>query len=122
MDPAGPNWYTNSNRLVRTDALYVEAIHTNGGNLPNLGIGTALGDADFYANGGTIQPGCGIDVTCSHERAWQLFVSTVYYNRLYGRGCNNMFQVTTNTCNGDSLIMGGWVLSKNRYVTRGFFF
>ena len=47
-------------RLEPTDAQYVELIHTNGGS---LAFHEPMGDADFYPNGGSKQPGCGIDLT-----------------------------------------------------------
>lgn len=54
-------------RLAVGDADYVEVVHTNGG-FGNAGIGTSIGDADFFPNGGSSQPGC-ITSTCSHVRA-----------------------------------------------------
>lgn len=110
LDPAGPLWNLNSNRLRASDAVYVEAIHTNGGTV-GLGIGSPIADADFFPNGGNSQPGC-ITPICSHNRAWELFASTVTYNHLSGRLCSNMAQVTLNTCRGATLSMGNDSLNK----------
>ena len=56
MDPAGPLFEktTNEVRIDRTDATFVDIIHTNGGNEDTgfLGINAAVGHADFYPNGG----------------------------------------------------------------------
>lgn len=59
LDPAGPSWNGKKaeERLSPDDAVFVDAIHTDG-NL--LGYGNRLADADFYPNGGTSQNGCGI--------------------------------------------------------------
>ncbi|ESP04917.1 hypothetical protein LOTGIDRAFT_96166, partial [Lottia gigantea] len=66
LDPAGP-LFANSKpdqRLDKSDAKFVDIIHTNDGNL--VGIISAfgwkknspLGHVDFYPNGGSKQPGC----------------------------------------------------------------
>ena len=60
MDPAGPK-FTNEEkdfRLDESDASYVDVIHTNAGF---LGTNQRVGDIDFYPNGGSHQPGCGIN-------------------------------------------------------------
>jgi pimeloyl-ACP methyl ester carboxylesterase len=63
LDPAGP-YFENTDPIVRldpTDAIYVDAIHTDGtANLAlGLGLMQPVGHADFYPNGGKDQPGCG---------------------------------------------------------------
>lgn len=60
LDPAGPLFTTPlivsaDNRLASTDANFVQAIHTNANA---FGAGICLGDADFWANGGILQPVC----------------------------------------------------------------
>lgn len=57
LDPAGPLFSVNKvdKRLDRTDADYVQIIHTDGGH---FSIKYPIGHADFYPNGGTEQPGC----------------------------------------------------------------
>jgi len=100
MDPAGP-YYTNMPSFVRldeTDAVFVDAIHTDADSIFLLGYGSemAMGNIDFYPNSGHDQPGCdpvsiGIDmikpgdyidddrqlVVCSHDRAIALMRDTV---------------------------------------------
>lgn len=42
--------------MTRTDAKFVDVIHTDGGV---FGFPTAIGHADFFPNGGVaLQPGC----------------------------------------------------------------
>lgn len=60
LDPAGPLFtfpvvVTPENRLVSTDANFVQVIHTAANS---LGTQICLGDADFWANGGEFQPIC----------------------------------------------------------------
>jgi pancreatic triacylglycerol lipase len=61
LDPAGPLFSERNpdGRLDAGDANYVEALHTNGPTLliVGAGIGRVIGHADFFANGGTSQPG-----------------------------------------------------------------
>jgi hypothetical protein len=49
----GPNIFAR--RLEKTDALYVECLHTS---TDCYGVYQAFCDADFYANYGKNQPGC----------------------------------------------------------------
>lgn len=58
LDPAGPgfNYKSADQRLSEDDAVFVEAIHTDG-NV--LGYGERLAHADYFPNGGVAtQPGC----------------------------------------------------------------
>ncbi|XP_034830230.1 pancreatic lipase-related protein 2-like [Maniola hyperantus] len=110
LDPAGPLWYGNSNCLKPSDAVYVEAIHSDA-SIVGLGIALPVADADFFPNGGTNQPGCP-NLFCNHNRAWELFAATVTFNNLVANRCANMIQVVTNTCRGDKLHMGNDVLNK----------
>lgn len=111
LDPAGPLWNYNSNRLRPSDGVYVEAIHTDGGT-GGLGIGSAIANADFFPNGGNSQPGC-ISSLCNHNRACELFAATVTYNHLIGRQCSSTLQVSLNTCTGSRLNMGNDILNKS---------
>jgi pancreatic triacylglycerol lipase len=80
LDPAGPLFSTRdpSGRLDAGDADYVEVIHTNGPTLliVGAGIGSPIGHADFWPNGGTSQPGC-LTNTCSHGRAVDFYGKTL---------------------------------------------
>ncbi|XP_035684787.1 pancreatic triacylglycerol lipase-like isoform X1 [Branchiostoma floridae] len=86
-------------RLDPSDAMFVDAIHTDGESILALGFGMsqAVGHLDFYPNGGSEQPGCEqsildfiiseglIDgskyfVTCNHKRASRLFIESISSN------------------------------------------
>ena len=64
LDPAGP-LFTNVGdarfRLDKSDAKYVDVIHTDmppKGGLLGFGMRKEAGHADFFPNGGVRQPGC----------------------------------------------------------------
>lgn len=108
LDPAGPLWNNNANRLNPNDGVYVEAIHTDG---DSLGIGSAVANADFFPNGGNSQPGC-LTSLCNHNRAWEYFGATVSYNHLIGNECSSTLQITLNICRGRAFHMGNDLLNK----------
>ncbi|CAK1601790.1 unnamed protein product [Parnassius mnemosyne] len=109
LDPAGPRWAGNSNALNRNAGQYVESIHTDG---RILGIMNAISDADFYPNGGrNPQPGCRTS-SCSHDRAPELFASSVRTNHFVGRLCPNINEAELSTCNGAAFNMGNAVMNK----------
>ncbi|KAF4528403.1 hypothetical protein B566_EDAN013339, partial [Ephemera danica] len=60
LDPAGPLFHYNitSQRLDKTDAIFVDVIHTCT-NI--LGFPLSIGHIDFYPNSGKGQLGCGYD-------------------------------------------------------------
>uniref|UniRef100_H3B4X2 Phospholipase A1 member A n=1 Tax=Latimeria chalumnae TaxID=7897 RepID=H3B4X2_LATCH len=99
LDPAGPS-FTHADvdeRLDPTDAIFVEAIHTDTDSKSkkmNLGIRIPVGHIDYFVNGGKDQPGCSrffssggerhsfigggsIYVICDHMRAVHLYISSV---------------------------------------------
>ncbi|XP_076024800.1 lipase member H [Genypterus blacodes] len=79
LDPAGP-LFTNKppeGRLDPTDAQFVDVLHTD---IDALGFRKPLGHIDFYANGGTDQPGCPKTILggdkyfkCDHQRSVMLY-------------------------------------------------
>ena len=62
LDPAGPGFSVDdtSTRLDKSDAVFVDVIHTDVGRaLSNLGMVEPIGHVDFYPNGRSYrQPGC----------------------------------------------------------------
>jgi len=58
LDPAGPNFQTENieKRLSKTDATFVDVIHTDGSGIKYLGTILPLGTVDFYPNFGCSQP------------------------------------------------------------------
>nr|XP_026494770.1 lipase member H-like [Vanessa tameamea] len=110
LDPAGPLWKGDANRLKKTDARYVEVIHTN---TLMFGYMDPLGDADFYPNGGSFMPGCLISV-CSHSKGYEYMAISVKHNNLNANECNSLNDVRGNRCNGDPYPMGNSDLNKSR--------
>lgn len=78
------NWIDGFEGITRNDAGYVQVIHTDRGR---LGIENRVGHIDFYPNGGSRHPGCGIEtfsaktqynsMRCYHARAWHFYQQTV---------------------------------------------
>lgn len=100
LDPAGPLFSYNeiSWRISELDAKYVECIHTNAGT---LGFTEALGQADYYMNGGQSQPGCGLDLTgsCSHSRSYEYFAESIADNKFMSYSCTDYKSAMKNKCN-----------------------
>jgi Lipase. len=83
LDAAGPLFEncTEEVRIAKSDADFVDGIHTNGGDEREgfCGMHMAYGHADFYPNGGGRQTGCStLDAQCHHMRATELFVDSIY--------------------------------------------
>ncbi|XP_012059377.1 PREDICTED: phospholipase A1-like [Atta cephalotes] len=110
LDPALPGFRSSESgsRISKNDASYVEIIHTNGGW---LGYFTAIGDIDFYPNGGQKQVGCGVDLggSCSHSRSYQYFAESITSHiGFLGRSCDSFSKFKSGLCNNThASIMGG---------------
>ncbi|KAL3042804.1 hypothetical protein OYC64_020680 [Pagothenia borchgrevinki] len=83
LDAAGPQFTGNppEKRLDPTDAQFVDVLHTD---IDGLGFREPLGHIDFYANGGTDQPGCPKTIfsgssyfKCDHQRSVMLFLDSL---------------------------------------------
>jgi hypothetical protein len=108
MDPAGPLFTVadSANRVHHTDAIHVENIVTDGGN---LGFNDPIGHANFYPNWGVNQPGCA-GSTCSHSRVEPLVQHSINMGNVFGATrCRNFADITTRNCvsSGAGRRMGG---------------
>ncbi|XP_057192389.1 phospholipase A1 member A isoform X1 [Triplophysa rosa] len=90
LDPAGPMFKSADpyDRLDSSDALFVEAIHTDS---DYFGISIPVGHVDFFLNGGMDQAGCARSrfasifiyfpvygyVICDHMRALHVYMSSL---------------------------------------------
>ncbi|XP_072118296.1 lipase member H-like isoform X1 [Mobula birostris] len=83
LDPAGPLFRAQKedDRLDPKDALLVEVLHTD---IDALGYRGYLGHIDYYANGGTDQPGCPATIlsgkkymVCDHQRSVYLYINSM---------------------------------------------
>jgi len=104
LDPAGPYFegLSPAARLDPTDAVFVDAIHTDAKHLlPDLGFGMyeTAGHVDFYPNGGKEQPGCDLErftsifteglveearrlVACNHQRAIDFYTASLNHKQI----------------------------------------
>ncbi|CRK90501.1 CLUMA_CG004131, isoform A [Clunio marinus] len=121
LDPAGPLFSVNNSadRLDASDAQYVEAIHTNGGSLGS-GIGAPIAHADFFPNGGSLQPGCFTN-SCHHLRAVAFFIESIETNSFFARRCNSQLQAQLGTCSGEPGAWFGGEPSNFNLTLRGIF-
>lgn len=102
LDPAGP-WYkfqTSSGRLDKTDALFVDCIHTNG---KVMGIGKNIGHVNFHPNGGSAQPACPVlDVLCSHQMSVKYYTQSVLNPKIFcSTKCLDYFDFLSGKCSGN---------------------
>ncbi|XP_078681672.1 pancreatic lipase-related protein 2-like [Branchiostoma floridae x Branchiostoma belcheri] len=76
LDPAGPLFRRAraDNRLDRSDATFVDVIHTD---IFLLGKLKPIGHVDFYPNEGWLQPGCVGHLGCSHGRAHKFYTESI---------------------------------------------
>ncbi|XP_066303786.1 pancreatic triacylglycerol lipase-like [Branchiostoma lanceolatum] len=76
LDPAGPGFRRAcaADRLDRSDAMFVDVIHTD---TLFLGNQKPVGHVDFYPNKGWHQPGCILKFGCSHFRAYKFYTESV---------------------------------------------
>lgn len=108
LDAARPNFDLagTKGRVSKVDADYVEGIHTT--NL--IGVNYDVGDSDFYANDGILQPGCGIDLGqgCSHLRSFKYYAESINHKDFLALKCDNFLEYTLGLCNSNmKAYMGG---------------
>lgn len=150
LDPAQPCFRNtdSSIHLDKTDAPFVDVIHTNGKLLSHLGLGLPepIGHVDFYPNGGKSQPGCiGANeayfgflpipqisiqkAICSHGRSYiyltesLLMTSTSncsFWSHYWDLSYRHIKQIMSEECNKDVCIEMG--IKAENYAQRGTFF
>ncbi|VVC44526.1 Hypothetical protein CINCED_3A001355 [Cinara cedri] len=118
MDPAAYGFeflVVQPKHLNSTDAQFVDVIHSSAGT---FGYVEPIGHVDFYPNGGiTPQPGCmeaflPVDflslVLCSHVRAPQYFVDSIYKSTSFKAvQCSSAEEYTNGLCtNNPTNFMG----------------
>ncbi|XP_018371256.1 PREDICTED: phospholipase A1-like [Trachymyrmex cornetzi] len=109
-DPASPLFGINKceNRLCKSDAKYVEVLHTS-----DFGIQYEIGHADFYFNGGHIQPKCGINIIpCSHTRA-VTYITDMCKNNCGFLGVSNSLSPYPDSNTTDCIIVNCNILQNN---------
>jgi len=111
-DPAGRSFSLENteDRLAPGDAQYVETIVTSGGNIGLMGHS---GHTSFFPNGGTSQPGCGIDFSssCASERSNLFLAESIIQgtSRFFAMNCQSMQEINNGVCtpSGPGRRMGG---------------
>ncbi|XP_046555102.1 pancreatic triacylglycerol lipase-like [Haliotis rubra] len=127
LDPAEPYFidFTDSNRLDKSDAGFVDVIHTDAekfSGVAGFGMKKTCGDIDFYPNGGEDQPGCSDNplgsllggllgghihqatdtVSCSHGRSHRYFIESMKSSscKFTGHTCKDWATYETGNCHG----------------------
>ncbi|XP_074041810.1 uncharacterized protein [Leptinotarsa decemlineata] len=107
LDPAFPMYSISrtDNRLNKGDAKFVQVIHTCAGV---FGFDVALGDADYWPNGGRFQPGCESDFSgaCNHGRSFEFFSESLISGNFYSYKCNSYADFKDENCPGVSSYLG----------------
>lgn len=97
-------------KVKKDDASLVDVIHTSF----TLGLRSALGDVDFYPNGGRQQPGCSTRLgECSHRRAHEYWVESIRSWNFVAVKCEFEFFHSDKKCDSYVLAIMGEHLSKN---------
>ncbi|KAI3385511.1 hypothetical protein SNEBB_003410 [Seison nebaliae] len=117
IDPAGPYFESQSkeNRLSDTDANFVDIIHAD----KYLGIHQAIGNVDFFPNGGKMQPGCwtrrrniNLGPNCSHVRAIQYYISSIRQDCSFvATNCISWDEFKGKDCEGNKKMRMGYFAS-----------
>ncbi|XP_030755493.1 lipase member H-like isoform X2 [Sitophilus oryzae] len=103
LDPALPGFnlgLVEYGKLNKSDALFVDVIHTCAGV---LGYWDPLGHVDIYPNGGVPpQPGCNVIQfykACSHGMSWKIFASSLMRTKPYiASECSTVHDVAKKNC------------------------
>lgn len=84
----------------------MEAIHTNAGL---LGQKVPVAHADFYPNGGILQPDCFDAVICPHIRSYEYFAESINSNKFKAIKCASFSEFCSGVCTnqGGDYHMGG---------------
>lgn len=116
LDPAKPCFSKTEHKLDKSDAEFVQVIHSSAGI---LGLEQPIGHADVYVNGvAGKQPECedrSISFECDHAQAWRLFSASALDDKsLMGKKCGNWSDLVQDKCNGDDTILGYSCSSNSR--------
>lgn len=120
LDPAAPLFRLKkpAERLSNSDAHYVEVIHTNG---KGLGMFGNIGNTDFYPNGGSSQPGCGWNLSCSHQRAVDYFKESLKSKNYFANRCTDVNDLNPK-CSLGRATMGGLEALRTRGKPGGVYY
>ncbi|XP_058980678.1 pancreatic lipase-related protein 2 [Musca domestica] len=125
LDPAMPLFVSSSkeNKLDPSDAEYVDVIHTNAMIQGKL---ERCGHADFYINGGIVQPGCATDnplnpFSCSHHRAIDYYLESIRTTKgFWGWSCSSYLSYLLGMCPQTNYLLEAGENAKK--TTKGMFF
>ncbi|XP_059222111.1 pancreatic lipase-related protein 2 [Stomoxys calcitrans] len=125
LDPAMPLFVTSSkqDKLDPSDAEFVDVIHTNA---LVQGKMERCGHADFYINGGIVQPGCNADnpinpFACSHHRSIDYYLESIRSTKgFWGWACSSYMAYLLGMCPPTNYLLEAGENTKK--TTKGMFF
>ncbi|RZB39403.1 lipase member I-like [Asbolus verrucosus] len=113
LDPALPFFATLNNewKLDSSDAKFVDVVHTSAGTFGKI---EAVAHADFYMNGGILQPACyeaPYPPLCSHVMAGIYFAESINSDKNFiGLQCDNLANYVLGLCsNRAKAVMGEYI-------------
>ncbi|XP_070190067.1 pancreatic lipase-related protein 2-like isoform X2 [Littorina saxatilis] len=117
LDPAAPLFekFHIRVKLDKTDAAFVDIMHTDAEPLLKGGLGTVknIGHVDFWPNGGHDMPGCSdkivtadsedisdiaANIRCSHELAKPYFIASINVNDFLAYPCASLDDYKAGRC------------------------
>ncbi|XP_044738783.1 phospholipase A1-like [Chrysoperla carnea] len=124
LDPAMPNFESalipftsfiglDDHRLDKSDAEFVDVIHTCSGI---LGYSKSFGHADFFPNNGTDQPGCTkglFGILCHHVRAYELYTESINSRKFKSKQCESWKDFLKKRCKQSFSVSMGHYVDKN---------
>ncbi|CAG9861215.1 unnamed protein product [Phyllotreta striolata] len=120
LAPTEPGFFFESSpRISNTSAKFVEVIHTSGVLLAHAG---PLGHADYFPNGGQLQPMCITKIlgSCSEKMALTYYLESLLNGKYIALNCMNYDSFRNNVCEDKPASwMGGYGLDKD---ARGLYF
>ncbi|CAH1955698.1 unnamed protein product [Acanthoscelides obtectus] len=112
LDPAFPfvNIKDENYALCKADAKFVQVIHSG----IIAGIHAPVGHADYFPNGGFIQPGCGINIECYHKRSHYYYAESLKNNKFCAHSCAGYWKFKFGHCNDSKTsLMGGYPVDES---------
>lgn len=113
LDPAKPCFGRAAARrgasLARTDAAFVQAVHSSAGV---LGLMEPVGHADVYVNGLGPQPECaraeGLTFDCDHNVSWRVYAESAWRGGagMPAHRCRSWRELGASACSGRRAILG----------------
>lgn len=113
LEPAFPCFFNNGKGLQTLNSSHAENVITVHSNCQGCGQEYPYGKASIYINGDLFnQPGCGLDMVCSHNRVAHVWCEAVFPENEYwlkARKCESFSMLKRNRCPGSIIYVGPYI-------------